>query len=587
MVNDIDDVTLSIAEGKTRLLEYEQTLQQLSWERFDLLHEKISAVTEESEFLIDLLSSDKLYDDNGQLTDSGMATMGLHGQNYNVNMYQADMYGAEAERLRQELEKDPFDTDLEARYREMISLQQEHITKAKEEKEAIRDMVEEGINLELDALQERIDKYNEALDSQKDLYDYQKNVKEQTEEIASLEKQLSAYAGDNSEEAKAKVQELKVSLEEAKTGLEETEYEKYISDQQALLDELYLEYETILNTRLDNVDALLSDMISEININATSISSTLSEKASAVGYELSESMSSIWSTNSSDITNVITNYGTNFLSAQTTTNNALSTINTNLQSMITQLNSIAKTNVKSASASSAANSKEANSKKPATTPTSNKNTNTNNTSNKSISVGGMIDAGSAKIYDYAGDTSGERQLYRNDPKYKVLKENGSWIQVRWHKLSSGITGWFKKGDVKAYKTGVENLLESQVAWTQENGKEFIVRPSDGAILTPLAKGDSVLNANASRNIWDMANSPSDFIRDNLNLGGANIPNNSNVQNNYTQNIGNVVFDMENVKNYDEMLSMMQKDKNFERLLLSMTIDRVVGKSSLAKGKSVR
>jgi hypothetical protein len=73
----------------------------------------------------------------------------------------------------------------------------------------------------------------------------------------------------------------------------------------------------------------------------------------------------------------------------------------------------------------------------------------------------------------------------------------------------------------------------------------------------------------------------------LNLGSANIPNNSNVQNNYTQNIGNVVFDMENVKNYDEMLSMMQKDKNFERLLLSMTIDRVVGKSSLAKGKSVR
>ncbi len=589
MVNAVDDVTLSIAEGKTRLLEYEQTLQQLSWEQFDLLHEKISAVTEESEFLIDLLSSDKLYDDNGQLTDSGMATMGLHGQNYNTSMYQADMYGAEAERLRQELEKDPFDTELEARYREMISLQQEHILKAKEEKEAIRDMVEEGINLELDALQERIDKYNEALDSQKDLYDYQKNVKEQTEEIASLEKQLSAYAGDNSEEAKAKVQELKVSLEEARTGLEETEYEKYISDQQALLDELYLEYETILNNRLNNVDALLSDMISEINTNATSISNTLSEKASAVGYELSESMSSIWSTNSSDITNVITNYGTNFLSAQTTTNNALSTINTNLQSMITQLNSIAKTKVKSASVSSAANSKEANSQKataPATS-TSNKNTNTNNTSNKSISVGGTIDAGSAKIYDYAGDTSGERQLYRNDPKYKVLKENGNWIQVRWHKLSSGVTGWFKKGDVKAYKSGVENLLKPQVAWTQENGKEFIVRPSDGAILTPLAKGDSVLNANASRNIWDMANSPSDFIRDNLNLGGANIPNNSNVQNSYTQNIGNVVFDMENVKNYDEMLSMMQKDKNFERLLLSMTIDRVVGKSSLAKGKSVR
>lgn len=164
----IDEVTLAIAESETKLVEYQQTIQQLSWETFDLLQDKISAVTEESEFLIELLSSDKLYDDNGQLTNSGMATMGLHGQNYNTYMYQADQARAEAERLKKELAKDPYDTELEERYREMISLQQEHIKAANDEKEAIRDMVEEGIEKELDALQERIDKYNEALDSQKD-----------------------------------------------------------------------------------------------------------------------------------------------------------------------------------------------------------------------------------------------------------------------------------------------------------------------------------------------------------------------------------------------------------------------------------
>ena len=70
-----------------------------------------------------------------------------------------------------------------------------------------------------------------------------------------------------------------------------------------------------------------------------------------------------------------------------------------------------------------------------------------------IKVGGKINAGSAQIYDYAGDTSGERQYFRSDPVYNVLKEQGDWIQVRHHKLSSGITGWFKKNEVAALNTG--------------------------------------------------------------------------------------------------------------------------------------
>ena len=168
MVNAIDEVTLSIAESNTQLIEYQQTLQQLSWEVFDILQDRISNVAEEAEFLIELMSSDKLYNDNGQLTDEGSATMGLHGQNYNVYMAQADKYAEEVAKLNKEIAKDPYDQDLINRRDELLELQRESILAAQDEKEAIRDMVEEGIELELDALQERIDKYNEALDSQKD-----------------------------------------------------------------------------------------------------------------------------------------------------------------------------------------------------------------------------------------------------------------------------------------------------------------------------------------------------------------------------------------------------------------------------------
>ena len=584
MVAAVDEVTFAIAESQTALVEYQQTLQQLNWEVFDILQERISNITNEADFLIELISSDKLYDDKGKFTDEGLSTVGLHGQNYNVYMAQADKYADEVAKLNKEIKKDPYDQDLINRRDELLELQRESILAAEDEKEAIRDMVEDGISLELDALQELIDKKNEALESERNLYEYQKKVKKQTEEIASLEKQLSAFAGDDSEEARAKVQELKVSLEEARSDLEETEYDKYISDTQKILDDLYLEYETILNARLDNLDALISDMIMQINANADVIGNTIYESADSVGYTLTESMQTIWGSSASNTINVITTYGERFSAAQTTTNNALNTINTNIQSMITQLNKIASANAASAATSSSANSSAANAK-PTTKPTTSASVPT--VSTPTSSVGKTIYAGGAKIYDYVGDTSGERQLYRNDPYYIVLEERSGYLKVRHRSLSSGITGWFKKSDVSGYKTGVKDLLNSEVTWTQENGTEYIVRPSDGAILTPLAKGDSVLNANASSNIWDMANSPTEFIKDNLNLGTANIPNNSSVNNNVIQNFENIVFSMPNVHSYNELLSQMAKDKDFEKLILSMSIDRLAGKSSLAKGKVIK
>ena len=75
-------------------------------------------------------------------------------------------------------------------------------------------------------------------------------------------------------------------------------------------------------------------------------------------------------------------------------------------------------------------------------------------------------------------------------------------------LGSGYTGsssqnsrmiaWMK---ANGYKSGVYNLRNDETAWTQENGAEAIIRKSDGAILTPLKSGDSVLKASATKNIW--------------------------------------------------------------------------------------
>lgn len=586
-VNAIDDITISIEEMNTQILEWQKLMREVDWGIFDLIQERISNVTKEADFLIELMSNKKLYQDNGQLTDEGKATMGLHGQNYNSYMYQADKYAQEIKKLDAEIAKDPYNQDLINRRQELLELQQESILNAEQEKDAIKDMVEEGINKELDALQELIDKRNEALDAAKDLYDYQKKVQEQTENIASLEKQLSSLQGDDSEEAKKKLQQLKVELSEAREDLEETEYEKYISDQKKLMDDLYLEYETILNARLDNIDALITDMIAEINANSGMIGQTIDEAASNVGYTLSDTMRTVWDSSTASINGVITMYGDKFMSAQTTLNAALNNINANVMSMVNALNQKAQDKVEQAGNSSAS--------KP--------NNNNNNSKPTTPSTPQQPTKPKADAYGIAGSIwvlGGSQSGWGNNPTRSSKLKNAYGAdfanQVQSIINSTFATGkWDRKRDYSAYtsfkllgyKDGKRKLGNDEYAWTQENGAEMIVRPSDGAILTPLAKNDSVLTSSASSNIWNMANNPSEFIKDNLGIDADHVPNGSGVSTNITQTIENVTFSMPNVKNYDQMLRAMQKDKNFERLVNSMGVDRLAGGSKLAKGKAIK
>lgn len=638
MVNKIDETTIAIEEANTSLIEFNNSIRDTEWEIFDLLQEQISQVAQESDFLIDLLSNDKLYDDRGRLTNEGMSTMGLHGMNYNVYMEQANQYAQEMLKINEQLADDPYNQELINRRQELLELQQESILSAESEKQAIVDMIEEGINLELEALQELIDSYAEALDSKKDLYDYQKKIKDQTEEIAILEKQMAAYSGDTSEESRSKIQEIKASLEEARENLEETEYEKYISDQKKLLDELYNEYELILNQRLDNIDALIQDMISEINVNSSIINDTLSLKADEVGYTLSDTMITTWGTTST----VLATYGegiqNSISSATTSLISALETLSTNIQNMVSSLNSSSNSNISYVTTSSAAYSSQAksniydastaiNASSSSTSSSSSKTSGSSSSSNKSSSSSNKSSSSSSSssssnkssssssssssnknvkssnndnIFDYKKDSYPKDKLntetsvvdrlkYNNfdssfsarSDYYKELGFSGTYTGSE--KQNTQILNYLKKN---GYRTGKYRLSKDELNWTQEGRNlEAIVRPSDGAILTPLAKDDSILKASATSNIFNFANDPNGFIRDVLNVGTStsNVPSQSVVGNTYDNDFS-IQIELPNVQNYEQFKYAMQHDKGFEKMVRAMTVDKMFGGSSLKKYK---
>ena len=71
-----------------------------------------------------------------------------------------------------------------------------------------------------------------------------------------------------------------------------------------------------------------------------------------------------------------------------------------------------------------------------------------------ISIGSRVKADpNAVIYADSYGGGGGSQYYSNDPIYTVLDENNGYYLTRYHGVSGGYTGWFRKKDLTAYKTG--------------------------------------------------------------------------------------------------------------------------------------
>lgn len=596
MQSQINDVTLAIQEADTSILEFNDKIRQIEWDRFDKEREAVNRLTEEADFLIDLMSTDDLFDDKGRMTDQGMAITGLHGQNYNVYMEQANAYRDEMNRINEELQKkeNQGNTKLIERREELLDLQRDSILAAEDEKQAIKDLVQEGIEKELDTLQELIDKYKDALDSQKDLNDYQKDVSDKAKEVAAIQKQLKAYENDDSEEGRAKRQELQNSLKEAQEELEQTEYDKYISDQKELLDELYTEYDDTLNQRLDNIDQLMNDMIQTINTNASSIADTLSAESKAVGYSLTEEMESIWGDNGS-ATGVLSTYSENFSNTMTTVQTTIDGIAGYLSQLVNLSDEQAKKDINISTTNNPDNQSIE-----GKTPTSSNGSGNGNKANsteegsKDDEIIKIIKSGKtgkdyiakqrkaknhSKLWTYIVDK------YGHVPTYEIYKKLGKRLGVKApkdYKVASETDALLKALKKKGYATGTPRVGKEDNYWTNENGQEYIIRKSDGAVLQRLFPGDKVLNAQASENMYNFAVNPERFMND-LNISNlSSVPFRSSGGS--ISNSNAITFNLPQVKNYEEFVTAMQHDKKFEEMIQNMTVGRINGKSSLNKYK---
>lgn len=627
MVGQINSTEEAILDAKTAMVEYNNEIRQLKWSYFDTLQEYIGNAVTEAEFLTDLFSDYKLFEEAGAFTDLGQASVGLAAIRNNIYMAQADAYREEMLKVNKELAKDPNNTILINRREELLELQQQSIQAAQQEKQAIKSLVQEGYETMLDYVSTLIDKYKEALNAEKDLYDYQKNIADQTKNIANLQKQLDALSGDDSEENRNRLQQLRANLEEAQQNLQDTEYERYISDQQNMLDTFYGDLEKWVNDRLDQLELIVREQIDAANANAQSIIETIGLEAGNVGYVVSTSLADILDPNATGtVGNLVGYYGDligvtdgeiynvtqegfeNVNWNLTTTIAAINAVEAKIQSMIDASDAQAKAERDAVNATKLAQQTG----NPAVSTGASSGSGSGSTAKSGATSGSGSSSGSGFSSASGGGAKaassssswGSWFVHKRDtyPKGKLDTETSIVDRLKLHDFDSsydmraryykamGGSGVYSGTAAQnkwmiaqmrahGYKSGSTSIPSNRYAWTQENGTELIYRKSDGAILTPLGRGDAVFTADMTKNLWEMANGAQFAAMRPMNVSGPN-------------KAGDVVFSgdiqmygvNDPVQFAENLKQALKTDDRVKKIIQSQTLGVAMGKNSLSARK---
>ena len=630
MYESIKKVELEIAKTNTEMQKLQNTISKLRWERFDDLQETISDITSEADFMESLLDSDNYRDEEGNLTDQGLARLGLVAVRYDTYMRQARDYYNQIRNLDKEYANDKYNTAYLKQRQEWVEDWRDAIKDAYSEREEMQKAYEEQLEEEKNDLDDLIKKKKEMLRADQEEYEYRRRVTDQQKNILALQKQLLSLQGDDSEEGAANRQKLANDLQDAQKDLQETIEDKRISDTEKLLDNLYSDYEEFINNKLDEISSLsIDEIINIVNSSQKNICDTLNAVAASVGYQFQTALGTTLSNTKGKMVTTFT--GGTQDSGSRITNGIQKTKDAEKTRRATEKAKEAATTEAAKKAAKVADIKSQE----------------NRSENQFKKYGDW-----AYVYDYDyyrskykdlqkafgddeaayfnhfmkyGMKEGRRANALFDPKFykkaypDLQKAFGSDMKKYYeHFIKYGINegrtasaqfnfNYYKsknadvakqygknkalyykhflvfgqhegRSGAKGYASGSKRVPSSGKYWTQENGDEVIIRASDNALLTKLKAGDMVLDKTATSNLWKLVNNPESYIKS-LSGSGLGL---SALGGGNTSIEANMTFNLPNVNDANSFISELRNSPKFEQLVQEITIGRISGNARLKK-----
>lgn len=173
---DIRALEKEVLASETAMAQWNKTIQEMSFEKFDEFLKRIRNVCDELENVYGLISDEDVALEDGSWTEEGIMSLGLMTQKMAIAKEQAAEYAKEIEKLNEEYKKGNMsEQDYYDRLMELKNGQWESINAYKDAKDAIIDinearidMIENGIKDEISAYEELIQLKKDELSAEKD-----------------------------------------------------------------------------------------------------------------------------------------------------------------------------------------------------------------------------------------------------------------------------------------------------------------------------------------------------------------------------------------------------------------------------------
>ena len=548
----LQEVKNAYQESINTVKENTYALLQVHWDEIDNYLSDISHNISDNDFIKNLLDAqgDLVDTDTAKFTDSGEAALATFLSNMEQDQEIVSAINKEIVELQKaykngEVGKDAYLERLE----DLESQQQDAALDYYSQQDEVKSLWEEMYNALLDNLRDLIDTATNQLNTEKDAYEYQKTIQEKVDAISAYRKQLVALAGDDSEENSSILQKLKNSLNEAEQDLYETEWDRYISETSDVLNELYDNTEEWVNERLDDINGLLMDSNSIVQNGVSTIKTTIEDSISQIGITYLEPISTMLE---------YLGYGKD--------NDTKPTDTSTVDTTVSNKNNNSNNNKK--------NNNDNNKKKKKKNNNDDKKskgwffvTNKSDKGNKSLDYNKSI-VDRLKYKGYDSSFSNRKKYYSGMGLGKSSAYKGTSSQ------NSKMLSWMK---ANGFKVGAKSIDKDQMAWTQEAGQEIIFRKSDGAMLTPLGKGDSVFTAEQTSALWNLSHG----MINGFDTGATTIANYPTTFNGGTVNNDiNMSITLPNVTNYEEFTAQLKADTSFQKYIQQATLGSALNKNSL-------
>lgn len=295
------NISSEALQSRQNIDEIVKSVNSIRFKPLEDANASLERQIDDIEHLKDILSKDELIDDNGNFTDSGLASIALIGKQMENSKKLIVNYRNGLEKLTESYKNGNLTLDeYNEQSREYIKSIQDAVSAVDNYRSALIDMYKQQLEAENDTLQKNISLRKESLSAKKSYYDYDKTIKNANKDINSLKNQIAALEGVGNAAAKAEVERLKSQLSEAEENLEDTKYEHLVELKLTGYDEMSKSADEVLKNLLEDIttnadmqEQVISNMLDNVVKNYTTAYDTIKKtiNETAINTETSNSLS--------------------------------------------------------------------------------------------------------------------------------------------------------------------------------------------------------------------------------------------------------------------------------------------------------